>query len=151
MISAAYSNPQAYGDLPGVNYAVWLITNVFFEQKFLTLFSMLFGAGIVMMTERAEAKGRSAVGLHFRRTFWLIVIGLLHAHLLWYGDVLYAFGVCGLIVYWFRKLRPAWLLGLGLALLCVAAGISLLFGWSAQAWSVSVRRKSCSQSGSFSL
>jgi uncharacterized protein len=135
MIAAAYSNPWAYGDLTGANYAVWFITHVFFEQKFLTLFSVLFGAGIVMMTQRIEARGRSALGQHYRRAFWLIVFGLLHAHLLWYGDILFTFGMCGLVVYWFRKLPPWWLLGLGIALMAVASGIWLFGGWSLPYWS----------------
>ena len=50
MISAAYFNPTAYGDLTGANGLVWLITHVFCDQKFMTIFSMLFGAGIVLMS-----------------------------------------------------------------------------------------------------
>ncbi len=89
MPGAAYVNPTAYGDLTGPNYWAWWFTHVFGEQKFMTIFSMLFGAGILVMTSRAEARtGRSAV-LHYRRMGWLILFGVLHAHLLWYGDILY--------------------------------------------------------------
>ena len=51
------------------------------DQKFLAIFSMLFGAGIVLMAGRAEARG-GARRTHYRRMGWLLVIGLLHAHLL---------------------------------------------------------------------
>lgn len=61
MIDAAYMNPTAYGDLSGVNIAVWFLSHVLADQKFMTIFSMLFGAGIVLMTGRAESRqGRPA-------------------------------------------------------------------------------------------
>ena len=53
MISMAYRNPLAYGDWTGLNFLVWYATNLLFEAKFMTIFSILFGAGIVLMTERA--------------------------------------------------------------------------------------------------
>ena len=73
MIGAAYLNPAAYGDLSGANWWVWVLSHLFADQKFMTLFSVLFGAGIVMMWERAEATGRKSTGLHYRRTLWLSV------------------------------------------------------------------------------
>lgn len=134
MISAAYLNPTAQSDLNGANYWAWLLTHVFFDTKFMSIFSMLFGAGIVLMAERAAATGRSAAGLHFRRMFWLMLFGLLHAYLLWYGDILFLYGVCGLAVYWLRKLRPGFLFVAGLLFLGVGTGISLLSGWSMPYW-----------------
>ena len=62
MIGAAYLNPTAYGDLSGANWWVWVLSHLFADQKFMTLFSVLFGAGIVMMWERAEATGRRSTG-----------------------------------------------------------------------------------------
>ena len=52
---AAYINPTAYGDLSGANLYVWIVSHVFFDQKFMAAFSMLFGAGVVLMTARAGA------------------------------------------------------------------------------------------------
>ena len=80
MIGAAYLNPAAYGDLGGANWWVWVLSHLFADQKFMTLFSVLFGAGIVMMWERAEATGRKSMGLHYRRTLWLWVGGLYRHH-----------------------------------------------------------------------
>ena len=77
MISAAYWNPTAYGDLHGANLWVWLLTHVLADSKFVTIFSMLFGAGIVLMTGRAEAAGRRPAGLHYRRMGSLILFGAL--------------------------------------------------------------------------
>src|ERR1700727_4021294 len=52
MISAAYSNPTAYGNMTGANYWEWLLCHVFADQKFMTIFSMLFGVGILLITSR---------------------------------------------------------------------------------------------------
>src|SRR5208282_185692 len=114
MISAAYGNPTAYGDLHGANYWVWLLCHVLADQKFMTIFSMLFGAGIFLMTSRIETTGKPSAALHYRRMGWLILFGLAHAYLLWSGDILVAYGMCGLLVYLCRKLRPRTLLVLGL-------------------------------------
>jgi len=134
MIIAAYLNPTAYGDLTGANRSVWLLTHVLVDQKFMTIFSMLFGAGIVLMTSRVEARGQPSAGLHYRRMGWLILFGLLHGYLLWSGDILYWYGMCGLIVYLFRKLPPGRLLVFGLLAIAVASGLWLFFGWSMQFW-----------------
>jgi uncharacterized protein len=134
MIGAAYFNPTAYGDLTGANLMVWLFSHFFADQKFMTIFSMLFGAGIFLMSQRAASSGRRPAGLHYRRMLWLVIFGLLHAYLLWRGDILFMYGMCGLAVYLFRKLRPGWLLALGTASLCCCSALWLLFGWSMQFW-----------------
>ncbi len=128
MIGPAYFNPTAYGDLEGINLWVWRLCHIFADQKFMTIFSMLFGAGIVVFTSRIEAKGNSAAGLHYRRTAWLILFGLLHAHLLWYGDILYSYGMCALVAYLFRRLRPGWLIVIGLLLTVIPSLLSIGFG-----------------------
>ena len=134
MIEAAYINPAAYGDLTGINRWVSILSHLFADGKFMTIFSMLFGAGVVLMTSKTEAKGRSSVGLHYRRTFWLIVIGMIHAYLLWYGDILTAYGVCALLVFLFRKVSARWLLVLGLVSVSVSSLIYLSFGFSLPYW-----------------
>ncbi|TVS14835.1 MAG: DUF418 domain-containing protein [Planctomycetaceae bacterium] len=132
--SMAYMNPHAYGDLTGVNYGVWWFTHVMCDQKFMTIFSMLFGAGIVLMTSRSESRTGRSAGVHYRRMGWLILIGLLHAHLLWYGDILYLYGMCGLLVWLFRKQSIVVLFPLGLSMIAVASIIMLLGGWSMPYW-----------------
>jgi len=134
MIMAAYLNPTAYGDLSGINWWVWTLSNVVANEKFISIFSMLFGAGIVLMTGRAEAMGVSPRGLHTRRSIWLIVIGLLHAYLLWYGDILFTYGVCALIVFAGRKASPKKLIVIGLILFSVAFVLFMFFGFSLQFW-----------------
>lgn len=78
MVSAAYMNPTVYGDLHGAYYAVWLAGQLFADLKFMSIFSMLFGAGIFLMTSHVEASGRRPAALHYRRVGWLTLFGLLH-------------------------------------------------------------------------
>ena len=131
---AAYINPTAYGSLEGLNGWVWKISHIIADMKFMTIFSMLFGAGIVLLTERVEARGQSPRSIHYSRTMWLIVIGLMHGYLLWYGDILVAYGFCALVVYLFRKVRPGRLMVIGLVLFSIPVFLSLFAGFSMQYW-----------------
>jgi uncharacterized protein len=135
MISAAYMNPTAYGDLTGANYWVWLLSHVLADEKFMTIFSMLFGAGILLMTSRIEATGRRTTGLHYRRMGWLVGFGLAHAYLLWSGDILFTYGICGMVAYLARKLRPRTLLILGLLIIAVASGSLAAYSMGSRHWS----------------
>jgi uncharacterized protein len=134
MVGAAYFNPVVLGDLSGSDYWVWLLSHTLADQKFMSIFSMLFGAGIVLMWQRAEEGGRKFLGVHFRRMGWLIVFGLLHAYLLWYGDILFLYGVCGLVVVWFRRLRPWGMILLGVLTMSIASLLSLSGGLTMEYW-----------------
>ena len=110
MVSANYSNPSAFGSLEGINYWAWWVMHVLFEFKVMSIFSMLFGAGMVLMSERAWAKGSRGIGIHYRRMFWLLIIGLVHAYLIWYGDILVCYSLCGMLLFWCRRCNffPIW-------------------------------------------
>ena len=130
---AAYSNPPVYGGSTGINYATWVFTNLFFDQKFMTLFSMLFGAGIVLMSQRAAARGSAIGWLFYRRELWLLLIGLAHGYLLWFGDILFHYAVCGMLIYPLRRRSPRTQIVIGLCLLSVAPiGGTLIGGFFAQ-------------------
>ena len=106
MPDAAYLNPTAYGDLNGANRWVWILGHLLTDEKMYGIFSMLFGAGILLMATRIERRRGQPGPVHYRRMAWLILFGLLHAYLLWSGDILYTYGVCGLVAYLFRNLQP---------------------------------------------
>lgn len=131
MISAAYLNPTVYGDFHGANYWVWYFCHLLADEKFMTIFSMLFGAGIFLMTSHVEAAGRKPAGLHYRRMGWLVLFGLMHSYLLWFGDILVCYGLCGMVAYGYRKMSPRKLIAYGLVFIAVA---SILFVW--MAWSL---------------
>ncbi len=118
---AAFSDPTIAGGATGANLAWWLIGQIVFEGKMRTIFSMLFGAGVVLLTSRAERSGGAAgiADIYYRRTIWLIVFGLLHAYFIWSGDILYGYGVAGLFLFPFRKRPAAFLIAAGLLVLAV--------------------------------
>jgi len=120
-----YSSPYAYGDLHGANFAVWLFSHTFAYLKFLSIFSMLFGAGVYLFTSRIENTGRPSGWLHYRRMMVLIIFGLLHAYFFWFGDILVHYGICGLLLYPLRKWPPRRLIliGTGIVLIPILAGM----------------------------
>jgi uncharacterized protein len=134
MIGAAYLNPHAYGDLTGANYGVWFLSHLLADSKFMTVFSLLFGAGVVLMASRREALGRPAAGTHYRRMFWLIVFGFAHGLFLWYGDILFVYGMCGLVIYLFRPRSPRFLMILGLSVVSVASLLTTFFQVTMPYW-----------------
>ncbi|HSR68491.1 MAG TPA: DUF418 domain-containing protein [Acidobacteriota bacterium] len=121
-----YMNPVALGPISAADWWSWAISHLLFEQKFMAIFSMLFGAGLVLMWDRAEAQGRSIFGVWMRRNLWLMLIGLLHGFLLWFGDILFVYGSCGLLIYFFRRFRPRTLAVLGLLVVTGFVGIFTL-------------------------
>jgi uncharacterized protein len=125
---AAYSNPLVMGGRDWYNLGTWFTTHVLFDQKFMSIFAMLFGAGIVLMMNRLEARGASFGPIFFRRQFWLLIIGALHAYLLWFGDILFFYAATGVLVYLFRHRQPRALLLIGLIFLLV--GVLMLQGTS---------------------
>ncbi len=127
MIGAAYSNPTMYGDLTGLNKWVWILSHVFADMKFISIFSMLFGAGILLMTRKAEERTGKSARHHYRRTFWLLVIGLIHAYLLRYGDILVTYAICGLGIYLLRKVRPGRQFTIGLIFVLIPFVLYLFF------------------------
>jgi uncharacterized protein len=134
MINAAYANPTSYGDFTGLNRWVWMVSHTFADLKFLTIFSLLFGAGIGLFARKLQAQGKSPAGLHYRRMFWLLIFGLAHAYLLWHGDILVSYALAGAVVFLFRNLRPGWLMVWGSAALLVPFFIFLLCGLSMPWW-----------------
>ncbi len=59
---------------------------------------------------------------------WLLVIGLLHAYLLWAGDILVTYAVCGMLVYPLRRRSAALLIPLGIGIMLITSGIYSLIG-----------------------
>jgi uncharacterized protein len=128
MPEAAYLNPTAYGDLTGANLWVWIVGHLLTDEKMFGLFSILFGAGILLMTSRIEARGERSTRLHYRRMLWLMLFGLLHGHLLWSGDILWMYGVCGLFAFLFRRRSPHVLLISAMIFFAIGSASFLVVG-----------------------
>ena len=126
--SAAYASPAVAGGETPADLLAFTAVQLFADQKFMAIFSLLFGAGLVIFTSRAEARTGHSRGLHYRRMGWLLVIGLCHAWLLWWGDILVGYAICGMVVYQQRHLRPWMQASIGVGLLIVGSLIWLGMG-----------------------
>src|SRR5690606_15954899 len=100
--------PTVNGGATGWNLAVWWINAMFFEGTMRGMFSMLFGAGILVFTGRSrENDGGAVTDVFFRRLLWLLLFGIIHCYiLLWDGEILYAYAIVGMFAFSFRHLSP---------------------------------------------
>ncbi len=107
--------PAAYGDLlvmdemGTINEKTWFFIDWALEGSQRALFSLLFGAGILLFISRQEKKleGLWPADYFFRRQLWLLVFGLVNAYvLLWFWDILFAYACCGMILFAFRRMSP---------------------------------------------
>ena len=122
---APYFNLSAGGSEAWFDWVVGVCGEVFVDQKFMGLFSLLFGAGMILFIDRASQKGRRAVALNLWRNGLLLIIGILHS-LLWDGDVLIVYAVSSVFLIVLRKL-PNWaLISLGGAVFGLSVGSALL-------------------------
>jgi uncharacterized protein len=133
LAEAAMVRPPLAGGFQGTDFAAWLVSFLLCNLKMMAIFSMLFGAGLVLMTQRFDCRETPLAAIYYRRIFWLFVIGMIHAYLIWYGDILVNYAVCGALLFPLRRLSPRWLIPLGVLVLLIAVpillGIGCLLGW----------------------
>ena len=123
----AFANPFAAYYLPsidradtGLNLSVFMFMDIFVEGSMRTIFSILFGAGLLIFINKPNVEPRTIKSLFYRRSLLLVAFGLFNSYiLLWLGDILYTYGMTGLVLYWFRDLSARKLAG-------ISAGIILL-------------------------
>ena len=115
---AAYFNLSAAGTETWLDWTIGVFGEVFVDQKFMGIFSILFGAGIVLFADRAAAKGIRANWLSLWRNFLLLGIGVLHT-LLWDGDVLVMYAIAAPILILARNAPARALLIAGAALILI--------------------------------
>ena len=106
--SRAYFDPSVDGALAGADFGAYVTVELLVEGVMRALFSMLFGAGVVILATGERAKGAA---VYYRRQLLLLAFGLLDAFvLLWAGDVLVAYALAGLVLYLCRNWQPKALL-----------------------------------------
>jgi len=125
-----FAGPSAGTDTPWLprpatpaDEAEFALSFVLFEGKMRALFSMLFGASMLLFVERAEAARRDGDMLQLRRLAWLGLFGWLHYVLLWWGDILFVYAVIGFFALALRRLPDRALLALALLI------FTLWHGW----------------------
>lgn len=116
---AAYENPANYGALAWPDRLMWAIQFITVDGKMRAIFSALFGASLLLITERSEAAGIQPARIHYGRMASLLLIGLAHACLIWEGDILVLYALVGAIAFRLRRLE--------LEQMLVLAGLLLSF------------------------
>lgn len=122
MPSQGYYNPLAWGGDGSGNTIAWAASFVLVEDKFRTLFAMLFGAGCLILIERGGERRWRA---HYARMAVLFVIGLVHAVLLASNDILRAYAVAGLLLPFFTRFTARALIAWAAALVALHVGAGL--------------------------
>jgi uncharacterized protein len=114
-------NPLVLHEVGTINEQVWYVISLVFDGTQRAIFSMLFGAGALLFISRVQKRspGIAPADYFVRRQLWLVVFGLVDGYLLlWSGDILFDYGIAGIILFAFREMTPKKLL--------IAAGICLL-------------------------
>ena len=122
---APYLNLSAGGSETWLDWAVGVFGEVFIDQKFMGIFSLLFGAGILLFIERAERREGRPVLLNLWRNVLLLGIGILHA-ILWDGDVLIAYAVSAVFLLALRRLPSRGLIAIGVVVYLLSVPLTLL-------------------------
>jgi uncharacterized protein len=115
------------------DHVVQTLVFTFVQGESVTLFSFLFGLGFAMQLLRANSRAAAFLLIYIRRLLALIVLGLIHAYLIWTGDILALYGVLGFLLLFFRNLKPKVILPLALVLYLIPPArweISLVQGIS---------------------
>ncbi len=123
----AYVSPGVYGGETLADQISWFFSFVFIDGKMRGLFSLLFGASMMLIIERAEAKQQSAARTHYARMVWLALFGLAHFFFLWFGDILFTYAIIGCIVFLMHHWEPKRLIKWAL----IVYGLGVLV-WGAQ-------------------
>jgi len=133
----AYYNPLAWGGEGALDRLVWAAGFVFIEDKFRTLFAMLFGAGCLILLDRGRASvgSRRAWRAHYARMAVLFAFGLIHATLLANNDILRAYALAGLALPLIASLSPRALVAVAIGLMALHAGGGIVtFGSGLYDW-----------------
>lgn len=126
MPGASGSDPTLLNGHSAIDIRIWHYVQWFPEGTQRAIFSMLFGAGIILFTSRQEKRLDGSVrsaDYFFRRQLWLLVFGLFDIYiLLWSGDILFDYACYGMIMFVFRKLSPrALFIGAGICFVLMVA------------------------------
>src|SRR5262245_23793970 len=122
--NAAAWNPTLAGGANGWNLFTWFVIEVLGDGKMRAIFSLVFGASVLLLVERLSRKGAGvyAADIHYRRMLWLLLFGLIHAYLIWFGDILLPYAMMGLLLFPLRKLSPRALLITAAIMMLVMTG-----------------------------
>jgi uncharacterized protein len=113
---------RVYHETGDANIISWFITNFIVEGSYRALFSMLFGAGCILLVSRLQQQQTdlAPADIYYKRTIWLLIFGLINAYIfLWPGDILYFYAVCGLFIFPLRNASVKLLIALAIFFIVV--------------------------------
>jgi uncharacterized protein len=122
-IPVGLAKPAFVGWHAHLDWSIVILKWLFWEGRMRDMFSMLFGAGVVLLTERIEQRAGpgKAVGVYYRRNLWLLFFGLIHGLVLWFGDILVNYSMMALLfLYPLRRLSARTLIVLGMVVWLLA-------------------------------
>lgn len=119
-------DPSFYGGSTGANWWEWAIAYTIGDGKFRGLFTIMFGASTLLIADRALLSGQQPAKVHYARMATLFVFGMLHAYLIWSGDILVLYALTGMIAFVGWRVRPRMLVTIGLLLLAFKLADGLL-------------------------
>lgn len=125
----AYFDPTNNGGTTGWNLTTWWINMLLIEGTMRGLFSILFGAGILLFTARSSEnkQGTIVTDLFFRRLMWMVFFGVIHCYiLLWDGEILFCYGIVGMFAFSFRHLIPKHLIMAAALVLLVPTALGIV-------------------------
>jgi len=114
--------------LTGADRIVDASIAVLVQGKFWCLFSLLFGMGFAVMSQRAAKAGRPFAGVYWRRGLVLLGIGLVHALLIWPGDILVTYALMSFLLLAFRDVEGRWLVGVAILAFLAPLGLVSMMG-----------------------
>lgn len=120
----AYSNPLAWGGERPADIAAWLLTETFINGRMRGLFSMLFGASMLLILHRADDAGENGAALHLRRMAVLFVLGMIHLSFIWTGDILAHYALAGVIALGFVGLKARTLMVTAVAIVALSMAMA---------------------------
>ena len=120
-----YLNLSVGGSESWLDWTVGIAGEIFIDQKFMGLFSLLFGAGMILFIDRASARGGRAVTLNLWRNALLLLIGILH-FMLWDGDVLMVYAISSAFLIVLRNLPNRALISIGVIVFALSIPCALL-------------------------
>ncbi|MBL4793135.1 DUF418 domain-containing protein [Citromicrobium bathyomarinum] len=129
---------------------MWVAQFVLVDGKMRGLFTLLFGAGMILFLEKAWERGQGR-GLQFRRLLWLLAFGLIHFFFIWRGDILTLYAMCGIFCLLFVRWGPRTQLGVGITFYLVGAALftamSAFFYWVMEAGGAQAMAATGAESG----
>ena len=125
-IGMAYLNPKLGAGIEGVNGWIHSFAFLFADMRFMSMFSILFGAGMMLFVQNIEQKELKPAKYHYKRMFLLLGFGLIHAHLIWLGDILVPYAICGCLVFLIRNWSSKALVTLASILFMIPVVMNLL-------------------------